>query len=296
MNLNQTPNDKLVKIASQFAILTAFVLIVFKFWAWRTTQSMGLQASLIDSLLDMGASVINFFVIKTALKPADAQHRFGHGKAEALGSIGQSIFIAASALWLLVETVERLIHPVPIQDPTFGSKVMILAIILSAILVAFQSYVVRRTKSLAIESDCLHYKSDIYLNLGVLISLNVSQYLNWIRLDACVGGLLAIYILYSSWLIAHKGLKVLMDHELPDEDRHKILNIALQHPDVLGIHELKTRSSGKQQFIQMHLELDQNLSLLKAHEIGEMVSTMIKAQFIDAEIIIHQDPVEKNQP
>lgn len=291
MMSDSSTSHKLTQYASKFAILVALTLVFFKFWAWRVTHSVSLQASLIDSLLDMVASIINFFMIRTALKPADAEHRFGHGKAEALGGIGQSVFIAASALWLLIETIQRLIDPVQIQQTILGSKVMVFAIILTSILVLFQMYVIKRTRSLAIEADCLHYKSDIILNLGVLISLNLSSILDWERLDPFVGASLSIYILYSSWQIAKKSLNVLMDHELPEEVRHKILNLILNHKDVLGVHELRTRSSGQKEFIQMHLDLDGHQSLQSAHEIGDAICKTIMEHFPNAEVIIHQDPI-----
>jgi ferrous-iron efflux pump FieF len=280
----------LMTLATYGAVGVAAVLIGAKLFAWMQTDSLSLQASLIDSLLDIFASIINLFVIRHALKPADEEHRFGHGKAEALGGLGQSTFIAGSAVWLMIEATHRLVHPVPLQEGFIGTVIMIFAIVLTFGLVTFQRYVVRKTRSLAISADSMHYLSDLFANIGVLISLNLSIFLGWVYLDVLVGIGIAVYILYTSWEIGRRSLDVLMDRELADAAREQIMEIALQHPHIWGVHDLRTRSTGLQDFIQMHLDMDETLSLLEAHDIGNDVEAAIQKAFPHAEIIIHQDP------
>ncbi len=216
------PHQMLMTLATYGAVGIAAILIGAKFFAWMQTDSLSLQASLIDSLLDIVASVINLFVVRHALKPADKEHSFGHGKIEALGGLGQSTFIAGSAVWLMIEASHRLIHPHPLQETFIGTIVMVFAIVLTFGLVVFQRYVIKKTRSLAISADSLHYLSDLFTNIGVLISLNLSIYLGWLYLDVLVGMGIAVYILYTSWEIGRRSLDVLMDRELADAAVRKL--------------------------------------------------------------------------
>jgi len=281
----------LITTATYGAVGVAALLIIAKFFAWMKTDSLSLQASLVDSLLDMAASLINLFVVRQALKPADDEHRFGHGKAEALGGLGQSTFIAGSAIWLIIDALHRLIHPHPLQGGAIGSFVMIGASVLTGLLVLYQRYVIKQTQSLAISADSLHYLGDLYTNLGVLLSLNISVWLGWNWLDSIIGTGIAIYILHTSWSIGRQSLDVLMDRELPDEARAQITEIALRHPRVWGVHDLRTRSAGLQEFIQMHLDMDEKISLADAHQVADEVEYTIQDVFPKAQIIIHQDPL-----
>jgi ferrous-iron efflux pump FieF len=284
----------LLKIASTASVLVAFCLIIAKAIAWIYTDSLSLQASLVDSLLDIIASIINFFVIRQALKPADEDHRFGHGKAEALGSLAQTTFILGSALWLLFDVCHRVVHPQPIHAPEWGIVVMIFATILTSGLVLFQRYVVRLTGSVAIAADSLHYQTDLYTNLGVLISLLLVRQLNMPWIDVVVALMIIIYIVITSIRIALQAFDVLMDRELPDAIRDQIFMIAEAHSKVLSVHDLRTRTSGAHLFIQMHLEMEGSLSLQEAHDAGFMVAEEIRRQFPNADIIIHHDPAPKN--
>ncbi|MCE3230940.1 MAG: fieF [Alphaproteobacteria bacterium] len=281
----------LITTATYSAVVVAALLIGAKSFAWMLTSSLSLQASLIDSLLDMVTSIMNLLVVRQALKPADAEHRFGHGKAEALGGLGQSAFIAGSAVWLIIDALHRLVSPRPLQESGTGSIVMLIAIVLTLLLVLYQRYVIKQTRSLAISADSLHYVGDLYTNIGVLISLNVSVLLGWTRLDSLVGAGIAGYILYTSWSIGRRSLDVLMDRELPDKARLRIMEIALKDPRVWGVHDLRTRSAGLQDFIQMHLDMDEKLSLLEAHDVANTVELALQEAFPHAEIIIHQDPL-----
>lgn len=282
----------LVMIAAYAAIAVSVVLSVGKFIAWIVTSSLGVQASLIDSILDGIGSMINFFALKQALIPPDNEHRFGHGKAEALAGLGQSTFILASAIFLIFEAINRCVNPVEIKQSNLGSGILIIAIVLSVILLWVQKAVIRKTGSLAIEADSLHYQGDMYLNLSALVSLNLAAYFKIIWIDSVFAIITGFYIIYNAWKIFLNSLNVLMDRELEEQDRLKIIDIVTKHSGVLGIHDLRTRSASQQIFIQFHLELDGNQRLSDTHEITSNVKKGLIAVFPKADIIIHQDPKE----
>jgi len=265
------------------------VLIVAKLIAWGLSDSVSLLATLIDSILDAFASLINLIAVRHALTPADKEHRFGHGKAEALAGLSQSIFIIGSAGFLLLEVGRRIINPIPVQYAGVSIAVMIFSILATLLLLGFQNYVVRKTQSTAIQADALHYKSDLLMNSGVIIALWLSMQ-GWPQFDAPIAGLIAIYILYSVWGIVRVSLDHLMDRELPDRDREKIEQTVLQHPSAKGMHDLRSRHSGTVTFIQFHLELDDDLSLIKAHNVSDEVEEALLQAFPRSEIIIHIDP------
>ena len=285
-----TPNYNLVKLASKAAIAAAGIMVAAKFYAWFQTDSLSLQASLVDSMLDILASILNFLIIRQATKPADEDHRFGHGKAEAIGGLIQTAFIGGSAAWLLIDVAHRLLEPHTLDNVGIGNAVMIASSIITVLLITFQRYVVRTTGSLAIKTDSVHYETDLLTNIGVLFSLNVSAYFGWMWLDALVGAGIAIYIFIASVKIALSAVDILMDKELDDEIREKIGQIIQQYPNILGFHDLRTRTSGYHYFIQFHLDLDKDLPLWRAHEIGDGIEQKILEAFPKAEVIIHHDP------
>ncbi len=283
--------QQLVRRATYAAVVVAAFLVLGKSFAWYITGSLSIQASLVDSLLDTGASLINFIAVRHALKPADAEHRFGHGKAEALASLGQSLLIALSSLWLMREVLYRSYHPTEVLFSALAIFIMAISTVLTLFLVMGQRYVIKKTQSLAIAADSLHYQTDILTNIGVLASFAVSTYFNFFYLDTLVGAVIAVYIFYTSWQIAKKSFDILMDRELPDETLAIIRQLAQNHPQVLGIHDLRTRSSGHNEFIQMHLDLEASLTLDEAHCIAQDIAMKIYRVFPNAEVIIHQDPV-----
>lgn len=282
--------ERLMRWASVASVLVASVLVVAKLLAWMATDSLAVMSSLIDSALDMGASLINFFAVRQALTPADREHRFGHGKAEAVAGLAQAAFIAGTAVFLTIEAVHRFIVPRQMVSGEIGIAVMILSIALTLGLVLFQVYVVRKTASLAISADSLHYKGDLAANLAVIGAIVLTMELGWRFADPVFAIGVAVYIMFGSWKIAKRSLDQIMDRELPEHERKKIIAIALGHEDVGNVHDLRTRSSGMQTFIQLHLELDGALSLLRAHEIADMVELEIQRHYPDAEVMIHQDP------
>jgi len=281
---------RLMKLATKASVAVALILIAVKMAAVLLTGSISILSSLIDSLMDVLASAINLFAVHHALQPPDAEHRFGHGKAEPLAGLGQSAFIAGSAVLLTIEAVRRLFEPHAVTDIEVGMAVMVFSMALTILLVAFQRYVVRRTGSTVIGADALHYESDVLLNGSVIISLGLSKWLGWQAADPIFAILIAGYLLRGAWSIAAKSLDVLMDREFPDEERAKITEIALSHAQVTGMHDLRTRRAGLQQFIQLHLEMDGDKRLIEAHEIADEVEAWICAAYPGAEVIIHQDP------
>jgi len=286
---------RLMRLATYASATVALILIVAKLLAWIWSDSVTLLATLIDSCLDAAASLITLFAVHHALQPADKEHRFGHGKAEALAGLGQSMFIAGSSMFLLLESVSRFLHPHPLKVIDVGIAVMLLSIALTLALIMFQRHVVRQTGSTAIAADSVHYKTDLLVNIGVILALLLTAY-GWSGFDPVFAIGIALYILHSAWEIARDAIDQLMDKELSDADRANIKQLALSHPEVKGIHDLRTRKAGLTNFIQFHLELDGHLSLMQAHAIADEVEAIIKKQWADAEVIIHEDPHGLNEP
>ena len=281
---------RLMRFATYASVATAAVLITVKLVAWQITGSLSLFAALIDSVLDAAASVINLFAVRHALSPPDAEHRFGHGKAEPLAALGQSTFIAGSAIFLLIEGVNRFLHPEPLTHGMVGVGVMVFSVAVTTFLVLFQRYVVKETASMAIRADSLHYRSDLFMNLAVILALVLASELGWLIADPLFGVAIAGYIIFTAWQIGREALNMLMDRELPDADRERIKSIILANPEVLGLHDLRTRSSGPQTFIQAHIEMDGEVCLSDAHEVADRVEAQLQGAFKGSGVIIHLDP------
>ncbi len=280
----------LMKRATWASVAVAVALIAMKAWAVWVTGSMALLATLMDSLLDGAASLVNLIAVRVALTPADRQHRFGHGKAEALAGLGQAALIGGSALFLAVESVTRIVEPTPVQRSEIGIGVIVVSLVFTMGLVSYQRYVQRKTGSLAIAADSLHYASDVLLNLGVIAALVIAGVFGLTLADPVIALALAGWIGYAAWQIVSRSASELMDRELPREDRLRIEEIALAHPEVHTIHDLRTRTAGRTVFIQFHLEMAGDLPLRRAHAIGDEVERAIETEFPDAEVLIHHDP------
>jgi ferrous-iron efflux pump FieF len=280
----------LKKFAAFLATGISLILIAVKAVAWHLSDSVSLLSSLIDSLVDSFASFLNLIAIYHAAKPADLDHRFGHGKIEALSALGQSLFILGSSVFIFKEAVERFIHPQPLENSGFVIGATIISIILTAILVFIQKRVIQKTNSLAIQADHAHYKTDLFINGGILAVIIGDQYLHIGFLDPFFGAIVGCYIAYASYKILKQSLAILMDRELSETERQKIGHIIRSHPKVHGYHLLRTRSSGTGEFIQCHLELSGSMSLTEAHIISHEVEQKIREAFPNADIILHQDP------
>ena len=282
--------DFWVKLASRASVTVAFTLISIKLLAWLYSGSASMLASLTDSFADAMASLVNFIAIRYAIVPADHDHRYGHGKAEPLASLAQSAFILGSAFLLIFYGGERLINPAPVEHAMLGVIVSVIAIIVTLGLVLLQKRALAATKSTVVEADALHYKSDLFLNSAVLLALVLAQY-GWWWADGLFAVLIALYIGQQAFSLGYRSIQTLLDRELDNDTRLKIVQIVQEDQRVKGIHDLRTRQAGKTVFIQFHLELDGQLSLREAHSIADETGLRVKSAFEDAEVIIHQDPV-----
>lgn len=282
--------EKLVKRATLSAVLISIVLIIIKLLTCWLTGSISLLASLLDSSIDLLASGLNFFLVRYALKPADNDHTFGHGKAESLAALAQSTFIIGSATIVLLSSVKSVISPSEIQVPLLGIIISIISTVITAFLVLYQKYVIKLTRSKAIQADMLHYSSDMLMNIAVICALALSWY-GVTYADAFFAFFIALYICYNAYQIAYNAIQDLLDRALPDSDNAKIAEIIATYPDVRGFHDLKTRQAGPLKFIQLHLELDDDMPLIQAHAIADSVEKRISEEFSPATVIIHQDPI-----
>lgn len=282
---------RLLRLATRASLVVASVLIVAKAVAWWVSGSVSLLAGLTDSLLDGAASFLNLLAVHYALRPADEDHRYGHGKAEALSGMAQALFIAVSAFLIGFQAIERIQHPEPLSAPGLGMLVMLLSIALTIALLTLQNKVVKETGSAAIRADSLHYRSDLLLNISIMVALGLA-YFGYDQLDAYFGLAIAFYILWSAISIARETVSVLMDTELDPQVSARMLELAQNVPGVLGAHDLRTRISGNHWFVQLHLELPGALTLLVAHDLCVQVERAIMAEYPKAEVLVHADPQE----
>ncbi|HEX6441877.1 MAG TPA: cation diffusion facilitator family transporter [Stellaceae bacterium] len=295
--MSETESAHRLRLRAIYASLAvAAVLIAAKLIVWIGTGSVALLSSLVDSFVDAAASLVNFFAVRQAIVPADREHRFGHGKAEPLAALGQSAFLVGSAVLLMFEAVRRLVSPAPVDDAAAGIGVMVFSIAVTIALVAYQRHVVKRTGSLAINADELHYRGDLFLNLGVIAALAIGSWFAVPVLDPLFGAGVGLWIIYSAVKIANLSLTQLMDHELPDEERARVRAIAESHPEVTAVHDIRTRVAGPTAFIQLHIEMDGAMNLLHAHEVSDEVEAQLQRAFPHAEIMIHEDPAGIEEP
>jgi ferrous-iron efflux pump FieF len=264
-----TEAGRLMRMATYAAVVVALTLIVVKTGAWLATGSVTVLSSLLDSLLDALASLINLVAVRQALVPADAEHRFGHGKAEPLAALAQSAFVGGSGILILLEAVSRLFDPKPVDNAVIGIGVMVFSVMVTVGLLRFQSYVVRRSSSVALSAW-----------FGI----------SWI--DPLFGAGIAAYLMKTAIGIGREALDMLMDRELPDEDRQRILAIVRAHPQVKDVRDLRTRGSGLQIFIQLHMILSPTMTLADAHAVADAVEAKLLEAYPGAEILIHQEPAE----
>ncbi|MDO9981902.1 cation diffusion facilitator family transporter [Glaesserella parasuis] len=281
--------NQYVKRAANFAVIVAATLIIAKAFAWWQTGSMAILAAMTDSLVDLFASLTNMLVLRFALQPADDDHTFGHGKAESLAALAQSAFIAGSATFLLLQGIQRLTEPQLVQSSELGVAISLFSIVLTAALVWYQKKVVKLTQSPAIEADSLHYQTDLYMNATILVAMILNIY-GVIYADALFAIGIALYILFNAAKMCWEAVQSLLDKALPQEEVDQIWAIALQHPRIIGIHDVKTRRAGAIRFIQLHLELNDHLPLVVAHDITDSLEQKILAAFPHSEVIIHQEP------
>jgi len=280
---------RLVTSAAIAATVLACVLLVVKTIAWWYTGSVSVLAALVDSLVDVAASLTNLLVVRYSLQPADDDHAFGHGKAESLAALAQSMFISGSALFLFLTSIQHLITPGQLRAPVIGMVVAVCALASTLILVLFQRWVVSKTQSQAIRADMLHYQSDVMMNGAIALALILSWY-GFSYADALFAFGIGIYILIAAIRMGYEAVQSLLDRALPEDDRQQIIRIVSQWPGVCGAHDFRSRQSGATKFIQLHLEMADDLPLRTAHDRADALEKALKDLFPGADVIIHQDP------
>ena len=278
--------------ASYASVLVALILIAVKLFTWFLTDSVSVMASLLDSIMDSLASLVNVVAIRFAIKPADDEHRFGHGKAEALAAVAQAAFIIGSGLLLFLYSVQRLFQPSAseLQHTGIGIGVMVIATALTLGLVLVQRHAIRVTDSPLIKTDSLHYQTDLLINCSIIIALLLAS-IGWSRVDVYMGLAIAGYICREAGKLGYQSLQSLMDRELPPEIDKQIAAIALNEAGVQGLNGLRTRQSGSNYIVQLHVEMNAAISLHQAHAIADNVEREIEAAFPGSDVIVHQEPV-----
>ncbi|MFJ5235301.1 cation diffusion facilitator family transporter [Pseudomonas neuropathica] len=282
---------RLLRLATRASVAVACTLIIAKAIAWWLSGSVSMLAGLTDSALDGVTSMLNLLAVHYALRPADDDHRYGHGKAESLAGMAQALFIGGSAVLIAFQAYERIQHPEPLGAPWISIGVIIFSLLLTVALLVLQHRVIKQTGSNAVRADSLHYRSDLLLNGSILVALVLAGF-GWHQLDAWFGLGIAAYILWSAIQIARESFSVLMDEELPTDVSQHMLELACSVPGVLGAHDLRTRISGNHWFVQLHLELPGELTLSVAHGISDQAADAIHKAYPRAEVLVHADPQE----
>jgi ferrous-iron efflux pump FieF len=263
------------QFASRTSLIVAAVLVVVKLAAWVVTGSVSLLASAVDALVDTGASLVTYFGVRYAEQPPDQDHRFGHGKGEAIAGFTQATFLAGAAVVLAFQSLERLFFPHPTESLEIGVWVIAGSLVVASALVAMQTWVVKRTGSTAIAADRAHYMTDVALNAGVLVALGVTRFTGWERADPLFALLISGYMLWNAHSIAMEVLAQLLDRELPTEDRQHIEDVVRACAGVRDIHDLRTRHAGDRIFVEFHLEVDGDLTVDQGHRIGDLAEAAI---------------------
>jgi ferrous-iron efflux pump FieF len=286
----------LMRSAAIASVSVSLFLVAIKTFAYFSSHSVAMLASLADSALDLFTSSLNLIAIRQALTPADAEHRFGHGKAEPLAGLAQGAFITASALFLVIQAVNRILAPEPIDHSLEALIVMCIAITCAIGLILYERRVVAKTGSVAVEADQTHYLGDLATNIGVVVALLLSSELGWSLADPLIAIAVAGIMVYTAIGVGRTSFNQLMDRELPNEERARICRIAMGHTSVRDVHDLKTRMAGLSTFIQLHLALDPQMRLVDAHAVSDAVEKALLQAYPGAEVIIHQDPAGLEPP
>ncbi|MEM6902066.1 MAG: cation diffusion facilitator family transporter [Pseudomonadota bacterium] len=276
--------------AAYASVSVALILICAKIFAFVTSNSVGVLVSLLDSFLDLLASSIILLSVMYAQRPADRSHRFGHGKAEPLAALAQAGFIAGSAIFVAIETLKRVIDPQPVGPTTPAIATLVFSIVLTGALVAWQSWVAKRTGSVAIQADRANYAGDALMTLAIIAALVLTDMTGTSGFDSGLAAIAILYWLWNAWKIGYHAFHLLLDHEQPAETRDKIIEIVTAHNHADDIHDLRTRSDGSTLFIEFHLEMDGDMTIVEAHHVTDALEADLMSAFPNAEIIIHQEP------
>lgn len=282
--------DRYRRLATYASVTVALILIATKLVTYMATGAVAILSSLMDSSVDLLASIVTLLGVAQALQPPDRTHRFGHGKAEPLAALAQAAFVAGSGVFLGYEAVGRLVEPRPVADAELGIAAMVFAIVMTGILLGIQRWVIARTGSMAIAADSMHYSGDLLMNSAVIAALGLTAWTGWPYWDPIFALGIAGFLVWGAVNIVKASLGVLMDRELPDADRAQVKQIVLGHAQTRGMHDLRTRSTGIGRHIEFHLELDPQLTLSAAHDITDEIEAELRRRFPDAQFTIHQEP------
>ncbi|HNN56148.1 MAG TPA: cation diffusion facilitator family transporter [Novosphingobium sp.] len=283
-------HHELNRSAALASIAVALLLVALKVWAVVSTGSTAMLGSLADTTLDLIASIATLAGVWVAAQPADDKHRFGHGKAEALAAMFQVVLISISALTLAFRAVDQWIAGARPEGAEGGIAVSMLAISATFALLAWQRHVIARTGSIAIATDHVHYKSDLLLNLAVIAALALDQYAGIAGADAVFGLGIALWLGWGAWGASQAAIEQLMDHEWPEEKKARFLEVVARHPELRGLHDLRTRTSGNRDFVQFHVAVDPQMTIAAAHDVMDEIEAKLCAEFPGVEILIHPDP------
>ncbi len=276
--------------AALASVAMAVSLLGLKLWGVWQTGSMAMLGSLADTGLDLLAALVTLAGVRIAAQPADDNHRFGHGKAEALGAMFQVVVITLSAIGIGYSAIHRMRTGSVTANAEYGIGISLVAIVATLALIAYQRHVIARTRSVAIKADNLHYTSDLALNAAVIAALVLDQYFGLRGADPLFGLLIALWLLWGAWSAASHAFDELMDKEWPDEKRLRFVEVAMTHPELKGIHDLRTRTSGAHDFVQFHVWVDPDMTVAAAHDVMDEVEEKLMKEFPGTEILIHPDP------
>jgi cation diffusion facilitator family transporter len=284
----------LQKKATVVSSSVAAVLTLIKLVVGVMSGSVAVLASAVDSVLDLFVSIFNYFAINNSEKPADATFNYGRGKIEALASVIEGTIITVSGLFLFYQAVKKAFGEEVSGYLGISLIVMIISLIITIGLVVYLNAVAKKTNNMVIKADALHYKTDVYTNGAVLISLVLIYFTGYDIIDAVIGGAISIYIIYSAYELIEEGVMVLLDHAVEEEKTNKIIEIIQNEPRVNDYHMLKTRQAGNDIFVDVHLVFDCIISLMDAHRITDKIEEKIKQ--IDEQsnwiITVHMDPYD----
>ncbi len=272
------------------SIAVAVLLVGLKGWAAWTTGSTAMLGSLADTALDLVASLATLAGVIIAAQPADEQHRFGHGKAEAISAMFQVVLISISALTLGARAVEQFVSGGRTEAAGEGIGVSLVAMAATLALLAWQRHVIRQTGSLAISTDHVHYQSDLLLNLAVIAALALDQYGGVAGADPVFGLLIAAWLGWGGWRASQEAIFQLMDREWPEEKKARFIEVLGRHPELRGVHDLRTRTAGNRDFVQFHVWVDGGMSVREAHRVMDEIEAKLLAEFPGVEMLIHPDP------
>jgi ferrous-iron efflux pump FieF len=288
--MTESPTSRLRRWSSNASFTVAVLMVIAKGYVWLATDSLSLLACVIDAVVDVIASLVTLLGVRLALRPADTTHRFGHGKAESLAALTQAILLAGASAMLILDSIERLVRPQAVERIGLGLVVIAASTLVTAVLVVFESYVAKQTQSQAIAADRTHHFSDVAANLAVLLALVLTRQTGWPFFDPLFAIAIAAFFGWSAYGMARAAAQTLLDRELPDAQRQLIVQAIMEHAAARGVHDLRTRRSGLQQFIEFHLELDGSLSLLASHAIADEVERALKLALPGSEVIVHVEP------